>query len=120
MNFTAKAPKTGDKSADPKQKAATTAHLLNTAAHQIAHVKRHMVSMKRTKGRAQTLDYEHAMTHLDGGIEHVQKVINHVKSNYPAEGKEMAALESTIPTTSTQTNVMQKVHAAHQAVKRGK
>lgn len=111
----AKVPKTGDKSANPKQKAATTAHLIETTAHQLAHAKRHIDSMKTSKGAANKLDLEHADTHVDGGIEHVQKLMKHVKSNYPAEAGELGNLEKTVAHANP---VTQRIHEAHMKGKR--
>lgn len=91
-------PQTGDKSPGPHEKVSTTAHLLNTTGHHLAHVQRHLEALKKSKTPQQkALNQDHAMIHLKGGIEHVQKVMNHLKSNYPAEGKELAKLETTIP-----------------------
>lgn len=113
----AKAPKTGDKSANPKQKAATTAHLLETTAHQLAHSQRHLESLKTSKGSAKQLDMEHLDTHLKGGVEHVQKLMSHVKSNYPAEGKELKNLEVSVAHANP---VTQKIHEAHMKVRTNK
>ncbi len=107
------APKTGDKSANPQQKAATTAHLIETTAHHAAHSKRHLVALKKAKGKAALLDHEHAMTHMNGTIEHVQKLMKHVKSNYPKENKELGNLQDTV----ARSDIGQKVKAAHQKVK---
>ncbi len=111
-----KAPKTGEKSATPAQKASTTAHLLETTAHQLAHAKRHQVSGRKTKGKAKVLDEDHLETHLDGGIEHVQKLAKHLKANYPAEGKELGKLQDTV----ARSDVGQRIKDAHQVIKRKK
>lgn len=116
MAINSNAPKTGEKSASPQQKASTTAHLVETTAHQLAHTKRHMVAMKTSKGKAQALDYDHASTHLDGSIEHVQKLVKHIQSNYPSEGKELGKLQDSV----ARSDVGQRVKDAHQAIKKGK
>lgn len=108
-----KAPKTGEKSANAAQKAATTAHLLETTAHQAAHTKRHLLSMRKSKGKAKALDQDHAETHMDGTIEYVQKLMKHVQANYPSEGKELSNLENTV----ARSDIGAKVKAAHQKVK---
>lgn len=111
----ATAPKTGDKSASPAQKAATTAHLLETTAHQLAHTKRHLVSLRKSKNaRAKALDMDHADTHMDGGIEHVQKLMSHMKANYPAEGKELDNLQNTV----ARSDIGKRVQNAHKAIKK--
>ena len=110
----ATAPKTGEKSANPQQKSATTAHLLETTAHQAAHTQRHLLSLKKSKGKAKALDQEHAETHMGGTIEHIQKLMTHIKSNYPSEGKELGKLQDTV----ARSDVGARVKAAHQAVKK--
>lgn len=111
-----KAPKTGSKSANPQQKASTTAHLLETTAHQAAHTQRHLVALKKNKGKAKALDQEHAETHMNGTIEHVQKLMKHVQANYPSEGKELGKLQDTV----ARSDVGQRVKDAHQSIKKSK
>lgn len=108
------APKTGDKSASALQKASTTAHLIETTSHQAAHTKRHLVALKKSKGKAAALDHDHAMTHMDGTIEHVQKLMQHVQSNYPSESKELGKLQDTV----ARSDVGKRVKAAHAAIKK--
>ena len=108
-----KAPKTGQKSASSVQKAATTAHLLETTSHQAAHTQRHLASLRKSKGKAKALDLDHADTHMAGTIEHVQKLMAHVKSNYPTEGKELTKLQDSV----ARSDVGQRVKDAHKAVK---
>lgn len=100
--FGVRAPKTGDKSPSSHHKATTLAHLLHTAANQLGHTKTHHVSMGKPSNspKGKQLDYEHSGTHLDGGIEHIQKAIDHVRANYPAEARELKKLEKAIPTSS--------------------
>ena len=92
-----KAPKTGDKSASPKQRASTTAHLMETTAHQLAHTISHLKPLKKKlKDPEAMLDWEHAMTHLKGGIEHNDKLMHHMDSNYPKEARELRSLQSSV------------------------
>lgn len=105
-----KAPKTGEKSANPKQKASTTAHLLETTAHQLAHTIRHHESEKSSKGSAKLLDHEHEGTHLYGADEHVQKLLAHIKANYPAESAELKKLETSVAHANP---VTQRIHEAN-------
>lgn len=85
------------KSKNAYQKIATTAHLLETTAHHLAHTKRHLDSTKKDKtSKERKFDQEHLETHLNGAIEHVQKLMVHFKSNYPREGRELKTLENTI------------------------
>lgn len=108
-------PRTGDKSPTAIHKAATTAHLLETTAHQLAHSKRHLDSLgkKGNTPKGKALDYEHLQTHLKGGIEHVQKLMGHIQSNYPSEGKELGKLQDTV----ARSDIGQRVKAAHGKVK---
>jgi hypothetical protein len=94
----AKSPKTGEKSPGPQHKTSTTAHLLETAGHHLGHADRHFTKLSTDKtAKQKALDYDHGTTHLRGGIEHIQKLIDHVKSNYPSEAKELAKLEENMP-----------------------
>ncbi len=99
------------KSPGQQQKVATTAHLIETTAHQLAHTKVHLDQLKKDKSSKQKkLDYDHAYTHLNGSIEHVQKLLVHLKSNYPKEGKALSQLENTVaqssqPTAATKVKV---------------
>lgn len=112
----AKAPKTGEKSANSQQKAATTAHLLETTAHQAAHTQRHLASLRKSNGKAKALDLDHADTHMGGTIEHVQKLMKHIQTNYPTEGKELGKLQDTV----ARSDIGQRVKDAHQSVKKTK
>ena len=106
-------PKTGDKSVNSQQKSATTAHLLETTGHQAAHTQRHLLALRKSKGKARALDQEHAETHMAGTIEHTQKLMAHIKSNYPSEGKELGKLQDTV----ARSDVGARVKDAHKAVK---
>ena len=108
-----KAPKTGDKSPSKAHKAFTTAHLLNTIGTQLGHTKRHHKQLGKDKNaKSKALDYDHAETHLDGGIEHTQKLMDHIKSNYPKEAAELKNLQSDTPT------LKERIHQAHARVKK--
>ncbi len=104
----------GKKSTSVQDKHNTTAHLIETTGHHLAHSSRHLDQLKKSKSKAQRdFNHEHLDTHLKGGIEHVQKLMNHVKTNYPEVGKELGKLEGTVPRSA----VMQRIHSA---VKRNK
>lgn len=105
------------KSTSNKDKIATTAHLIETTGHHLSHTSRHVDQLAKSKTKAQrNFNLEHIKTHLDGGIEHVQKLMKHMQSNYPAEGKELGKLQDTV----ARSDIGQKVKAAHQANKRKK
>lgn len=108
--------KTGDKSVTSEQKSATTAHLIETAAHHAAHSQRHLLALRKSKGKAAALDQEHAETHMNGTIDHVQKLMAHVQSNYPAESKELGKLQDTV----ARSDIGAKVKSAHQEIKKKK
>lgn len=83
-----------------QDKVATLAHLINTAGHHISHTIRHIEAMKRSVTPEQRkFNLDHLETHANGAAEHIQKVMNHLKDNYPAESAELAKLEATIPVT---------------------
>jgi len=110
-----KAPKTGDKSPTKAHKAFTTAHLINTISTQLGHTKRHYKQLGKDKNaKAKALDYNHTGSHLDGGVEHAQKLIDHIKTNYPAEAKEFAKLQEDTP----KMDLSKRISAAHRAVKK--
>lgn len=73
-------------------KAATTAHLTETLAHELAHAKRHAVLLLHP-GKAWEFNLEHARRHVDGAHEHVVKLGQHLIDNYPAEGRWLKRLQ---------------------------
>jgi len=87
-------------SASNQDKVNTLAHLVNTAGHHISHTIRHLEQLKHSVTPEQRkFNLDHLETHANGAAEHVQKIINHLKDNYPAEARELAQLEATIPVT---------------------
>ena len=81
-----------------QDKRATTAHLIKTIADNLGHVARHEVQLKKSTTKAQrTHNHTHIEKHLKGASEHTQKLIDHLKVNYPGEAREMRALEDNIP-----------------------
>lgn len=101
------------KSTSNKDRTATTAHLVETTAHHLSHTMRHAEQLKKSKTKAQRdFNQEHMDTHLKGGIEHVHKLMNHLQTNYPAEGKELQKLQDTVPT------IGDRVRAVHKQVKK--
>lgn len=97
------------KSTSPQDRVNTTAHLIETTAHHLGHTKRHAEKLHTAKSKPERdFNQAHLDTHLDGGIEHIQKLMDHVKNNYPAEGKELSKLENTVPRSA----VKQRIHDA--------
>jgi len=91
----------GNKSTSHQDKVNTTSHLIETAAHHLAHTKRHAVQLAKSKTKKERdFNHEHLTTHLNGAIEHVGKIMGHVKANYPSEAKELSRLEKTVPRSS--------------------
>lgn len=85
-------------STSQQDKINTTAHLIETTGHHLAHTKRHSVALRNSTTKAERdFNHDHLDTHLNGAIEHVQKIMDHMKTNYPAIGKELDTLEATIP-----------------------
>jgi hypothetical protein len=83
-----------------QDKVGTLAHLVNTAGHHISHALRHAEALKRSVTPQQReFNLDHLITHANGAAEHIQKIMNHLNDNYPAEAQELAKLEATIPVT---------------------
>jgi HK97 family phage portal protein len=72
----------------PAHKAATFAHLLQTSLHHEAHAMRHaqLLPGEAGDGPLWNFDAEHCARHVSGALEHVQKLAQHVRDNYPQEG----------------------------------
>lgn len=78
----------------PHLKASTTAHLLQTTMNEATHAARHADLMARPDPVAEwKFNADHAGKHLRGALEHVLKLNQHVKDNYPAEAKLLTGLE---------------------------
>jgi len=76
---------------------ATTAHLVQTICNHLAHTIRHVQAMADDPAeKVRGFNGEHARTHLDGALEHVGKLTEHLKDNYPAEGGFLAGLGSAV------------------------
>lgn len=111
-----KSPKTGDKSPGKAEKVNTTAHLLETAGHHISHAHEHLKVLNKPQSPKQrALNHDHAMTHLKGGIEHVQKLVDHIQSNYPAEAKAYNSLKESQPQS-----LKARLKDAHDNILKGK
>lgn len=94
------------KSTSDQDKVNTLAHLVNTAGHHISHTIRHLEQLKKSVTPEQRkFNLDHLETHANGAAEHIQKIMNHLKDNYPAEAKELAQLEATIPETGKPDNL---------------
>lgn len=74
-------------------KTATLAHLTETAGHHLGHTIRHVQAM-RDDPDPETSEFNagHARKHLNGAREHVAKLADHLRDNYPAEGGFLAGL----------------------------
>jgi len=69
-------------------KAATTAHLLETTLHELAHARRHAQAMlEDTPDGEWSFNADHAEKHLGGAAEHAGKLAQHLTDNYPAVAK---------------------------------
>ena len=91
------------KSLNPANKVGTTAHLTGTIANELAHVLRHFNSLKKAKSESdRQFHIEHIEKHLNSGVEHTAKLNEHLKDNYPLEGKELTTLEAVRPETHRQ------------------
>ena len=78
-------------------KTATTAHLVQTTCNHLAHTIRHVTAMAEDPAPdVWGFNAEHARTHLDGALEHVGKLTEHLEDNYPAEAGFLAGLGSAV------------------------
>jgi hypothetical protein len=67
-------------------KTATTAHLTQTICNHLGHTIEHVKAMQDDPApKVREFNGEHARTHLDGAIEHVGKLTEHLTDNYPLE-----------------------------------
>jgi len=73
----------------PTAKAVTTAHLLETTLHELAHADLHAQAMLKDPpgGDEWAFDADHCTSHLAGAVEHAGKIWEHFHDNYPAEAK---------------------------------
>jgi hypothetical protein len=75
-------------------KAATTAHLLETTLHELAHAGRHAQALTEGTGTTEwSFNADHAEKHLGGAVEHAGKLRQHLRDNYPAEAKWLNGLD---------------------------
>lgn len=78
----------------PAAKVATLAHLTETVGHELAHAKRHAMLLTGTRPQAEwAFNADHCEHHLAGAHEHVAKIAQHLKDNYPGEARWLRALE---------------------------
>ena len=99
-----------DTSTSNQDKVNTTAHLVQTIGNHLSHTHRHFQQMLKSQTKAQRdFNADHANTHLNGAIEHVQKLTDHLATNYPKESKELKTLEQTVPRTDQTTSVIKKM-----------
>ena len=75
-------------------KAATAAHLLQTVLYDCGHASRHAQAMldEPSPDDLWSFNADHAEKHLGGAVEHVAKLTEHLRDNYPEEGKWLAGL----------------------------
>ncbi|HEY2087002.1 MAG TPA: hypothetical protein VGH54_13410, partial [Mycobacterium sp.] len=74
-------------------KSATTAHLLETSLHELAHASEHAKAITEdTPDDEWSFNADHAEKHLGGAAEHAGKLRQHLADNYPGEAKWLAGL----------------------------
>jgi hypothetical protein len=74
-------------------RAATTAHLLETTLHELAHARRHAQAMTQDTPDAEwEFNADHAEKHLGGAAEHAGKLAQHFTDNYPDVAKWLEGL----------------------------
>lgn len=75
-------------------KAATTAHLLQTVLYDGGHAVRHAQAMlDEPEPDLWSFNAGHAEKHLGGAVEHVAKLTQHLRDNYPEEAKWLTELQ---------------------------
>jgi predicted ABC-type ATPase/2'-5' RNA ligase len=81
------------KAVSPAAKAATTSHLLETSLHEETHGRRHADAMlKATPDDEWGFNADHCEKHLKGAVEHVGKLAQHMRDNYPDVARWLAEL----------------------------
>ncbi len=93
----------------------STAHLLETVSHDLAHAIRHLDHLKEstTAGNIE-FNQEHIGNHLTSAAEHAQRLADHLRKHYPVEAGELKKLELAHPAdeNSEPVQIKQKSHAA--------
>jgi hypothetical protein len=78
-------------------KTVTFAHLLQTSMYDTGHALRHAQVMQSETDAASVpmfnFDAEHCQHHLSGALEHVHKLAQHLRDNYPAEAGYLTTLQ---------------------------
>ena len=72
----------------------TFAHLTASVLYNEAHALRHAMAMRDAggDGASWSFDADHCQTHLAGAAEHVGKLADHVRDNYPQEAQWLQSL----------------------------
>ena len=77
--------------------AMTTAHLAHTSAYNLAHVITHLDAAMHPKGpKDQQFNLEHVDHHVEQVRDHLERLIQHLRDNYPEEGKALDELDDSI------------------------
>jgi phage portal protein BeeE len=91
----------------------STAHLLETVSHDLAHARRHLGHL-RDSNTPDNIEFnqDHLGNHLESAADHAQRLANHLRKHYPAEGEELVKLEAAHPadTNSDPVVIKQKRH----------
>jgi hypothetical protein len=91
----------------------STAHLLETVSHDLAHARRHLAHLRdSTTPDNIEFNQDHIGNHLESASEHAQRLANHLRKHYKVEGAELEALEAAHPadTNSEPVVLKQKRH----------
>jgi hypothetical protein len=79
----------------------TTAHLAHTSAYNLAHVITHLDQAMKTKDpKDRDFNLEHVQHHVEEVRDHLERLIQHLRDNYPKEGKALDELDNAIADTN--------------------
>jgi len=82
-------------SVSPDHRATSTAHLIQTLGYHLGHAIRHAQVMQSENDQPAmyNFDAEHCATHAGGALEHIRKLSDHIRDNYPDEARWLAGLQ---------------------------
>src|SRR6266702_4418608 len=87
----------------------STAHLLETVSHDLAHARRHLSHLRgSTTPENAEFNQDHIDNHLESAAQHAQRLARHLRKHYEVEGAELDALEAAHPADANSEPVVLK------------